>query len=270
MILGILGAGILSETVKFGRSIFLEEKAIKKYLEAYGKSAESEKLVYDKSIIVDNKLQAVLNKKKAIRNYTIPMYINIYEQIKDIEREGSKFLDIENYEKKIQKVSTLNYMKESTKSSYSDKELLLGTLTFGMGTMAIKSSKKMISDANVQMSYANVQYSEAKTIIMVLDAIEEQAIRVSKVLALLNMLTVRLLSNIEPIVNRNGNYADNYTNYELELLTLCENMVIGLVDLLNIPVINKDGIVEMSARQLIKDAEKNVKKFELLLNKEQV
>lgn len=269
MILGIIGGGVLSETIKFGRSILLEEKAIKKYIEAYGKNAEAERLIYDKSIVVDNKLQAVLNKKKAIRNYTVPMYINIYDKIKDIEREGSKFLDVENYKKQIQEVSTLNYMKESVKATFSDMELLLGTLIFGMGNMVIKNSKKMLSAANVQMSYANVRYSEAQSILSVLNAVEEQAIRISKVLSLLNMLTVKLLAYISPIVEKNGNNASNYTYHELELLTLCENMVIALVDLLNIPVINEDGIVETSAKQLLNDAENSVQKFESFIKKEE-
>lgn len=265
MILSIVAGGALAEITKFGVSTVFEGKAIKKYVEAYGKSAGAERMVLNKSAMVDDKLQAVLNKKKAIRDYTIPMYIETYEQIKDIEREGSDFLNTENYGMQLKEISTLNYLKESSKATYTDKELLLGGLTFGFGNMAILNSKKMLSTAKIQMSNANVQYSEAETIICVLDAVEQQAIRVSKVLAMLNRLTIGILSNVKVIVEKNGNIPDNYTEHELELLTLCENMVLGLVDLLNIPVINKDGIVEKSAVELLNNAEVKVSSFKQLL-----
>ena len=144
MILGVITAGLLAETVKFGRSILLEDKAIRKYAEAYEKNAEAERIVLNKERIVDARLEAVIRKKKAIRNYTIPLYISIYENIKDIERNGSAFLDAENYKNEIQQISTLDFMKESTKSAFTNKELLFGTLTYGLGNTAIRHSKKWI------------------------------------------------------------------------------------------------------------------------------
>ena len=262
MIIELLSAGVASEIVKIGASVIFEDKAIKKMIEAYGKNADAESIVREKYNTVDRRLDTVIKKKRAIREHTIPMYIDVYERIKNIQREHSSFLSIENYHNQIGEVSNLNYMKEVIKGNLTDKQLLIGNCLFGVGGVEIYKSRKMLSDAKVQKSYANVRYSEAQSLFIILDAIEKHAERVSNTLALLNYLTTKSIISAKKIIDKNGDDPENYTMRELEIIMTCENMVLGLIDAINLPVVNEDGIIEHEAVELLNKTEENVRKLE--------
>ena len=69
-------------------------------------------------------------------------------------------------------------------------------------------------------------------------------------------------ASAKKIIDKNGDDPENYTMRELEIIMTCENMVLGLIDAINLPVVNEDGIIEHEAVELLNKTEENVRKLE--------
>ena len=79
---------------------------------------------------------------------------------------------------------------------------------------------------------------------------------------MLNYLTTKSIISAKKIIDKNGDDPENYTMRELEIIMTCENMVLGLIDAINLPVVNEDGIIEHEAVELLNKTEENVRKLE--------
>lgn len=244
------------------RSIKMDEKALNKYTQAYEKREKAKFLVNEKAEKTDKRLMNVVKKKRAIKEFLIPRFAEVYQVIRELEFENSSvinevILGKNNTEKRL----ILDEMTKVSKKNYSDKEYLCGMMIYGMGGMMAKDSKQFMSAANNQMRIANVQYSQAESIIEVLDAIEKRADKIASVLAAFNYLLSTALDEVEKIIDAYGNNFYLYSDYEIGAVMTCENIVIGLSEIFDMPVINENGELVEEAEKIIINSEQFIEQM---------
>ena len=110
---GLAVAALAKTLYQTNKSMKMDEKALKKYAKAFERSEEAELLVKKKAEYTDKRLANVAKKKRAIIEVTVPMFVEVYEQIQKINLKGTAKVNEITIQKKLEKVNVLNTMSVS-------------------------------------------------------------------------------------------------------------------------------------------------------------
>lgn len=262
MIIGGLTVAALASTL-YGadKSLKLDEQAFKKYAKAFEKSKEAELLIEKKAEFADKRLSNVAKKKRAIVNNTVPKFVEVYSQIQKVEMSNTQNINEFTLRKNVQELAVIESLKISSKKDFTDKELVCGLVTKGLGKLMVMDSERNLSAANNQLRSANVAYSQAETISAVYDAIIERADRISKLLMGMNALFVKSIEQTSKTIEKNGLNVKNYSENEKGILMTCVNMALAISDIINVPVVDEKGIIVESAIETILTGEQYIQKM---------
>lgn len=82
---------------------------------------------------------------------TVPRFVEVYSQIQKIKLEDKHMTNEIALHSNVQKLSTLNGMAMSIKNDLTDKELICGFVTKGLGKLIVMDSERYLSAANRQV-----------------------------------------------------------------------------------------------------------------------
>ena len=122
-------------------------------------------------------------------------------------------------------------------------------------TFAVALTKSFSDDsanelraAQIQKKYANVVVAQAESNVEVLRAVHERADRLTDLLTKLNVLFIKSLQVVNPIIDKNGKDRTAYTAQDKELIRNCLNLADAVKSVLDTPLFENDGtIAEVSA-----------------------
>lgn len=247
------------------KSLELDEKALKKYAKAFERSEEAELLVKKKAEFTDMRLANVAKKKRAIVQTTVPRFVKVYSEIQKIELENKSTVDEIVLKKNMEKLAVLNAISLSVKKEFTDKELVCGFITKGLGKLMVMDSERYLSAANNQMRQSNVVYSQAESIVEIYDAIVGRADRIAKLLASMNALFNKCISETEHVIKKNGLDVRNYSEFDKSVLMTCVNMAGALADIIDIPVVDENGVLCEQAVELIEIGENYIDRINKIM-----
>ena len=185
MLLELMGMAIGASVVEGSRlvkSAKMDDRALKKYAQAFEKNEEARQLVKTKTEFTDKRLMNVARKKRAVMEDAIPKFVEVYSQIQKIDLRGAE--DSVNLPLSIseERQAGLQALTLSAKKAFTDKELVCGLMMKGLGGMAIKDSERNLSAARNQLSQAEVIYSQAESVCAACDAVIARADRIARLL----------------------------------------------------------------------------------------
>lgn len=244
------------------KSLEMDEKALKKYAKAFERYEEADLLVRRKSEYTDKRLANVAKKKRAIIQNTVPRFVKVYSQIQKIELENKSSTKEIALRNSVQNLAVLNSFTMSVKKDFSDKELVCGLVTKGLGKLMEIDSEHFLSAANSQVRASNVVYSQAQSICEAYDAICGRADRIAKLLMAMNALFIRSIAETERVINANGLNVRNYSEYDKSVLMTCANIAGAMSDIIDVPVVDEQGRLCQSAVNMIETGEKYLIKME--------
>lgn len=267
MIIEALAVGAVAKTIhSVDKANKMDEKALKKYAKAFELKEEASLMVNQKADYVDKRLANVAKKKRAIITNTVPRFVEVYGQIQKIELTPKNKETELSFTSGNQKIEVLQSMSISYKKDFTDKELVCGLLVNGFGKMVEKDSERYLSAAKNQLSAANVVYSQAESVVAVYDAIIERADRIAKLLMAMNALFVKSIQETSDTIVRNGLDVKNYSEYDKGVLMTCVNIAGAMSDIIDIPVVDENGLICQSAEKMIVTGENYISKMNALIN----
>ena len=258
---GLAIAALAKTFYDVNESSKMDAQALKKYAKAFERQEEAELLVRQKAEFMDKRLVNVAKKKRAIVKNSVPKFIEVYSKIQKIELENKSSVNDIVIKDNIQKMSAINCLSIAMKKDLTDKELVCGWLTKGLGEVMKMDSERYLSAANSTMRAANVAYSQSESISAVYDAIVARADRISKLLMAMNALFIRSIEQTAYTIEKNGLNVMNYDEYDKSVLMTCVNIAVAMSDLVNIPVVDEKGQICESATELITTGEKYLEKM---------
>ena len=260
------GIGFVKTMYSANEASKIDEKALKKYAKAFEKGEEAKILIAKKAEYTDKRLKNVVKKKRAIISKTLPKFVEVYEKIQRLDLEiNTNFNELALYNK-TEQLAVLRNMSISLKKEFTDKELVCGCLTKGLGKMIVKDSERYLSAAKSQMSAANVAYSQAESICAVYDAIIARADRISKILMCMNALFIKSINATSEKIERNGLNVHSYNQFDKSVLMNCVDIACAISEIMNVPVMDEDGQIAKEAEDMIVRGEENLAKMEQLIN----
>jgi hypothetical protein len=262
MIIEALAVGALAKTFySADKSLKMDEKALKKYAKAFERSEEAELLVKKKAEFADKRLMNVAKKKRAIVQNTVPKFVDVYSQIQKIELENKTTVNEIAIRDQVRKLAILDALSVSVKKEFTDKELVCGWMTKGLGKLMEMDSERYLSAANSQMRAANVIYSQSESIGAVYDALVARADRISNLLMAMNALFIRSINETSKTIEKNGLDVRNYSAYDKGVLMTCVNIAVAISDIIDVPVVDEKGQICESANEMIMTGEKYLEKM---------
>ena len=188
--------------------------------------------------------------------------MEVYGQIQKIELEKKNKDELAIMEgKNIQKIEFLDHISVVHKKNYTDKELVCGLLTRGLGKLMVMDSERYMAAANSQMRASNVAYAQAESVAEVYDAIVGRADRIANVLMKMNVLFVKSIQETEATIARNGLNVRNYSEYDKGVLMTCVNLAAAVSDMMDVPVVDEKGQVSEAAMEMIQTGEAYIAKM---------
>lgn len=261
----IIGVGVV-EGSRLVKSAEMDDRALKKYAQAFEKNEEAKHLIKSKTEFTDKRLMNVARKKRAIIEDAIPKFVEVYGQIQKIDLRCSG--DSVNLPLSIsaERQAGLQTLTITTKKAFTDKELVCGLMLNGLGRMAIKDSERYLSAASNQLSRAEVIYSQAESVCAVCDAVIARADRIAKLLTGFYVLFLKSIQTTKETIERKGYDVRSYSETEKGVLMTCVNFAAAISDIMNVPVINQEGQVAESALELIENGEAYLAKMQHIIN----
>lgn len=263
---GLAVAALVKTVYSADKSAKMDERALGKYAKAFEKSEEARLLIRKKAEYTDKRLANTAKKKRAIVKNTVPQFVNVYGKIQKIELENKIAANEISVRNTVQKLAVLNAISISVKKDFTDKELVCGFITQGLGKLWEMDSERYLSAANSQMRAANVVYSQAESIGEIYDAIAARADRISKLLMALNALFIGSINETEKIIEKNGIDVKNYSEYDKGVLMICVNIAVAMSDIIDVPVVDESGRLCESAVEMIQTGEQYLTQMNKLIN----
>ena len=269
MLLELMGMAIGASVVEGSRlvkSAKMDDRALKKYAQAFEKNEEARQLVKTKTEFTDKRLMNVARKKRGVMEDAIPKFVEVYSQIQKIDLRGAE--DSVNLPLSIseERQAGLQALTLSAKKAFTDKELVCGLMMKGLGGMAIKDSERNLSAARNQLSQAEVIYSQAESVCAACDAVIARADRIAKLLTGLYVLFLKSIETTKETIERNGYNVRNYSETDKGVLMTCVNFAAALSDVMNVPVITQEGAVAETALETIETGEAYLANMQRVLN----
>ena len=165
-----------------------------------------------------------------------------------------------------EKMKYLQKTDLSVKKSFTDKELVCGTLIYGVGKMWVKDSERYLSAASNQAKASNIEYSQAQTICAILDGIIARADRMAELLKSMNFLFRKSISHTADVIEKNGFNIRNYTQEEKGVLMTCANFALAVVDIINTPIYDESGKLAEAAIDAIECGENYINAVSEVIN----
>jgi len=252
----IIGGAIVHTFRCADKCLKLDNRAMKKYAQAFERNAEASLMVKNKAELLDKRLQNVAKKKRAVIKVAFPRFVDVYSQIQQVQLEQDNSLAVIPASTSVEHFSPVTISSIVNKKEFTDKELVCGLLTRGLGNMMVKDSERLMSAARRQLSAANVAYSQAESICTVCDAVIARADRIANLLMAMNVLFLKAIEETQKTIGRNGLNVRNYSENDKGILMTCVNMAVAMTDLIDIPVVNSEGEIAESAVKTIRTGEK--------------
>ena len=115
------------------------------------------------------------------------------------------------------------------------------------------------------MRQANVVYSQAQSVGEIYDAIVARADRIANLLMTMNALFIKSIEETERVINKNGLNVRNYNDFDIGVLMTCVNMAAAMSDIIDVPVVDEEGIICESGIEMIETGEKYISKMKQLI-----
>lgn len=262
---GLVVAALVKTCCSANKSLKMDEKALEKYAKAFEKSEEAELLVRKKAEYTDKRLANVAKKKRAIIQNTLPKFVEVYSQIQKVELENNTLTDEIAIPNSVNKIAVLNSISMSVKKDFTNKELVCGYITKGLGKLMEMDSERYLSAANNQMRQSNVIYSQAESIGEIYDAIVARADRIANLLMTMNALFLKSINETERVIAKNGLDVRNYNDFDEGVLMTCVNIAVAISDIIDVPVVDEKGMLCESTIEMIENGEKYISKIKAII-----
>lgn len=239
-----------------------EAKTEKINLKAFEKIAVSKEKLRKQEGDTENAVLKLANRKKGILITSMKDFITVYEKIKKVdfsESDGIRELAFSTISPAI-----FNEMKSSTSAAalpMTSGQIIATYIVRGVSGVILKESERNVSVAMMRKKQASVIESQAETICVALEAIQQRADRIASLLAKLNILFRKSVETIEVIVDKNGINKFNYSRQDKEHIMACVLFAKTIKDIIDSKLLDEDGEITKQSMEAIQVGEKYLQKI---------
>jgi hypothetical protein len=263
MLLGsLLVGGAIHTVTKMVQADKLNAQAEKINVRAFERAAEANEKVRKTNEKSQQKITKLLNRKRGIYKTSIDTFLELYKDLQSIDfqpGEGTRELFAATITTVA--IGELKEMAGVSRKTMTDSQAVATYIFTGIPGLIKKDAEMNLSAANIRKNHAYVIEKQADGICIVLDAVGQRAEQMAEVLKNMNALFMKSLRHCKEIVERNGSNKLNYTATDREAIMICFNMAKGIKDILDVPLLDKDGEITKQSSETIATGEQFLHKM---------
>jgi len=244
------------------KSIKLDEQAEKKSMKAFGKIADAQITQKEAEESMNNAVLRLANRKKAVLSTSMNDFLNVYEKLMKInftESEGIR--ELGDFSPAIAKElhTQISMVKNMPKMPAITKNVVVGYLIGGVvgaiTSSVVNDSQRNLDLARIQSRQADVIAQQAQGISLAYQAVTERASLMTDVLTKLNVLFVKGIKYTSALIEARGLDKRSYSLEERRSLAACVNLAGAVKDILDVPIIDRDGEITKKSLETIQFGE---------------
>ncbi|ENQ3078683.1 hypothetical protein ACEOWG_001880 [Bacillus cereus] len=258
----ILIGGAIGTISKMVQADKLNEQAEKINVRAFERAAEAEEKVRKQNEKTQASISKLINRKRGIYQTSIATFLELYQDLQKInfeEGEGLKELSASSLTPVA--VEKMKEMTGVSRSDLTDSQVFATYIFTGISGLIKKDAKMNLSAAKIRRQYSGVIEKQSENICIALDAISQRSERMAELLKNLNALFIKSLKYSREIVERNGGDKTKYTLKDREAIMVCFNFAKGIKDILDVPLLDKDGEITKKSLEAIETGEAYLSKI---------
>lgn len=252
----ILIGGAVSTVSKMVKADKLNAQAEKINVRSFERAAEAEQKVRKQNEKTQASISKLINRKRGIYQTSIATFLELYKDLQKInfeEGEGLKELSASSLTPVA--VEEMKEMTGVSRTDLTDSQVFATYIFTGISGLIKKDAEMNLSAAKIRSQYSSVIEKQSENICIALEAISKRSERMAEILKNLNALFSKSLKYSREIVERNKIDKTKYTLKDREAIMVCFNLAKGIKDILDVPLLDKDGEITKKSLDAIETGE---------------
>lgn len=250
----------------------LNEQAEKKNMKAFGRLADAEIAQKETEEIMNNMVLRLTNRKRAILSSSMSDFLNIYEKLMKINfTESDGIRELNNFSPMIagelhtQILLVRNLPQMPTLTKNVAVGFLVGGLAGAVTSSIVDDAQRNLDMARLQAKQADAVVQHLKGVRLAYEAITERARLMTDVLTKLNILFVKSIRHTNSIIDERGLDKHNYSLEDRKALATCVNLAGAVKDILDAPIIDKNGEITQKSLETIQFGEQCLRAIDIAM-----
>lgn len=251
----VLG-GAINTVMKLSEADKIEASASNINVKAFERTVEAKEKVRVKNEQTEQSILKLVNRKKGIYQSSIVQFLDLYKELQNINfEEGEGLKELKTITLSTVSVENLKGMVGVSRNKLTDSQTLATYIFTGIPGLIKKDSEMNLSSANIRLGQADIIEEQAESICIALNAVSQRADKMANLLMNLNVLFMKSLKHTEEIVIKNGCDKTKYTLNERESIRICFNFAKAIKDILDVPLLDKDGEITQKSLEILQIGE---------------
>lgn len=212
---------------------------------------------------MQNEVVRLINRKKGVLQTTMPMFIELYEKIGKIQfNESDGICQLSTFKTEYEedlKISVDLVRSTPEKIPTITTNVILGGLYGGVlgaiSSSCVDDAKRKVDLAKLEAKQIRICEIQENTAALSYSAIGDKTRMITTALTRLNQLFNRSIKAASEVIDKNGLDKSAYSQKEREVLATCINLAVVIKDIIDVPVITKEGQENRNVNELVKKAQ---------------
>lgn len=242
--------------------------AEKRNVQAFEKLAKAENKVNNQQALTVAAMEKLMNRKKGITETSFHTFVEVYEQIMQIDfddRDGFEKVNMRAFVS-VNSVSSSTNVKIEAKSLTTEQSLAAFFIKGGISGVIAKEAEMNANLASARNRQADVTLSQAETICVALNGVEMRVHKLSDLLARLNLIFRKTIETTTAIITAKGKSRLNYTKDDKEKLMSCINTASTIKKIMDAPIIDSAGELTQLSTKVIQNGFEYLEKMNQVIN----
>lgn len=252
----------------------MDEMALNKSLKSMNRMEEAKAAQRVKREDAKQSMLRLGNRKKGILGSSMKRFIEVYEQIKEInfiEKDGSMELKYLPAVWESEIISQVSYASAPMTDGEIVTSMVVNGFFWGIGggvsALIKKDSERNLEMAQARAKQARIIAEQANTVSLAYEAIIERSNQITDVLTKLNLLFVKSLANTENIISERGADKTKYSFSDRENLAVCINLASAVKKIIDTPLLDETGEIAAKSLEAIRIGQEYIQKINCEINK---
>lgn len=243
MIVELLFAGSAFYSASSAKASKENKKLAKKIRgESYERISKMQLEVEEQAKNTDLQMEKLANRRNAVYTKSFDEFIKVVDVLQLVDDSNESKAIANDIRISFEEFASVKSSFSINKMHISNTEAMSSFLLFGIAGYMKKKSELELSNSRIARKNAEAIEAQSKNIIDFMKYVGRNCDLMSNVTVKLNILFLRCLKTLEPVIEQKGERKSTYTREERELIKLCFNLVDALKKVCTCSLMEDDDI----------------------------
>ena len=238
-------------------------------IKAFNREESAKAKVKEKEKQVNDSVEKLANRKRAILITSMKDFLDTYEKIKKINfTDGEGIKELMNSQFSLTEyVETEKMVNVASVKMTTGQTIAAMIIKGGVSGVISKESEINLNLANIRKKQSYVVESQMESVYTLLDYLYQRCERMTDILTKLNMLFIKSIKATKLLIEERGLNKSNYTRDDKEKLMNCINFASVIKQILDAKILDSNGDITQQSMEVINMGNEYLQKIQNVINR---